>query len=1478
MDYTQKNHPVSLNMDKARKNLSETEAFYLLNHERYVTINGNNGSIGKTTPFAANYPACELEQPFGEVYSIGTYRSHITNEVYSFHYNSNGVHYILRITNYGCDVVYVKQPDDCFNVRPNPRHSIEQWRVYLKVDLTCKNQHGKQLIWCDGSDTPIGQVDVEASIATNYFTTPFFDICPNPCAPIMMCVPKPPQITSVEAVTLNQQDAGLTNNILDTPFMFMVKHHYYDNIRASEWSDFSSTYFIDTSGCFDFAGGLPRCFKLRVPIGNPLVDKIEIAYSKDGVNWFTTEIVDKYKSYTTDQQYWYERQLSEQVASTYSDVDCCFDYYFCNDKQCDQVPSTQVQRVYNPIPREAQCLIPLKDAIGFVNYKKGTCPIDKIQADKVSLDLNCGDNDNKCTQSYVTVTVRAVIHNFLKNKNQFIYRMGAGGEDDPADTAYFGGVNHIGNSIGDVAGGFEVGYDQYFNDKTRNFIPYIEGTDVWKEMEQWHSSRTMQNVYKIGTVSDMENRKTQRKWDGDTDDGFYFYQEAIFKVKKGTRGFIRLASHHATNGVGANQDTSTFVVGTIDLKNYRGDRNIVGYMNWNEFEIPFDTCNGDVILNKAFVIRDNAVDKGLQKKASAYHGYIKDDSGRPVEGVIVNTSFPPLGPTSAKFVTRTDHNGFYHFYLDSGKDGALDLYIFGENNCSSPFFSNLKKFNVSSVSGDNIQSDQTLDYIGYVNNYYAIARVKVVDCSNNAVSGVRIALSGSKYRSTDVNGVAEFIIRNYYTRNRSLTAILMDVKGCIDVDCGGNCNSCMPTVTGVTPACYSGKPIVTLPQMQINKASASINKMGLKNGGRYGFGFIIGWECSKITNVNELTYFNIPKAQESNGVFYCGFKFDFTKNGQAQFPTDASYIQFVRTDNLNPYVLQWVVDKIERTAHGEMRLTIQSLNDYNAEYNFKTNTSYSYLKGDRVEFIKNGDGKIFDIATHGLLNYLTISPFHDKVISGQTDAAADYFNQLLIKDDGKLNDLVEGAIIEIQRSPECNEQPTYYVIPNTTIPLVNGIPIISSGSFTTFDTFVVHRQINEYSLSFEHHSPSDFWGDHVSDRGKAFVVNKYENERKYGRNITICASNQINYFGDLEKTFDAPEQGDIIAVGIKDGKIILAIGQRDSFLAQAADDLLRVGSDGIIRALPADAIISDAQPKISGEYGCDYDQAGSVFFGDGFSTWYDINKTSYIKHDYSQAEAVSDGRVQSYFTKRGQDIFNSLKLSDPLDQLRFCTGINNVTGSLYITIKKLRDSGFNNEKQPYLKSNETIVYHPKANDWLGFISPTPEAYCDLDYFGEDKCAFAVFLHGVPFIHPATSSRFNEFFGVPCDRVIGIVLNKYSDKIKNAISIELQDEFMWYVSKVSTDKPNFLSEIPPKKWQKNGRKWNASFLRNINSAGGLFNGEITSGYDISITFVRDNTDGLKYGTIDNSKRLAYDELDNILFKFSVKEQSGFTNNI
>lgn len=1481
MQDAQKLKPKRLNLNKSPKYLSPDECFYALNHE----VN-NQTSLDKATPIYSNYLACDLELPAGENYNIGRHYADLTNELYCWTLNSNGVNFIWRINGDGvCQIVYI---GDCLILSGDPKHEITQFRAYLKRDRVCKNQAGKQLIWVDGSDTPIGQMDVEASIATNFFTTPFFERCADPCAYISMCVPEPDGCLKAEWVPYNPDtDAYLSNYTLDKGMKFMYRYRYYDQ-RASEWSDRSSLYFQNAKGCFDSTEGRPRCLKFRIPIGNPLVDTIEFAVSEDGgLTWYTRDIIEKYKKYNSAQQFWYERDLAENVSSSFSEDDCAFDYIFCNDTQRTLVTPEQVNRAYNPMPRSPQGFVRVKEQLGFYNYIKGNCPVDKTEIDKIKIELNCDTEGQHCKEEYAKVTVRAVILNKGTGFNGYIFRLnGNSGEaDDTTDPAWFSSTSPVA-LVGSPV--IYTGYDQTFNDKTRNFIPYIEGTDYWGEMEQWSANQGLTNKKKVGVLAGFSSSNVVKQFALKSFNGTIFYQEYTFTVPKGTKGYIRLASHHQTSGNGSeNQSTSTQVIGVIDnIKTYEAIHPPV----FSDIvkEIYFDTCGGDVDLQQAFAINDLYTKTGSPAVLSAgYEGYITDMNDQPVEGLEINAVASDM---VGGYRTTTDFNGYYSFQISATASNPQTILIMAEQNCTGDF-SLLETFAGNSNNGDLGRTDYQITSTDYTNKFYALVKVPVLDCDNKPVAGIRVAINGSKYKVSDINGIATFKLRNYANRQRYVTAMVMDKNNCFSMGCLNNCNPCMPvTPNTLLQPCFEHIPPYTLNlDSKLNTVNTTANQIGLKKGGRYAFGVVAEGDCGVESAVYPVTFIDVPTVQQVGFLAPCTLSFDVTG---VVLPTKFNKLKIVRSINLNPFDLQWIVDDFSRTADGKIILTIQSLNDYNAQYFFKTNTVYKYLAGDRVVFIKNGDGQPFGTLTNGILDYLTLSPFNDEAISGVSTASdANYFNQLIIEDNGKLGNLKKGAVIEIQTPIPINPQPTYFEICTYISVNEDGTLAIDTGTFSTFDTYLVNRQIGKFPAQyFESKTPSDFWGEStgIDDTGKPHFVNKYEDERRYGRNITLNSATQFNYFGELEKTFGGG-QDDIVAISIKDDKIGALLSEFNNYLFQVSDGLLRLDSGGVIQATSADSFISNPQAKLRGEYGCQYADIGSIFFGDGFFKYIDSRNNADIIHNYQYAKEAGtslsnnneiENSCSSYFRKRTVEKENWNKSHDNvLDHYRFSVGMNKSTGVMYQTLKTLRQSGIGNAKYIYEFPNDTIMYNPVNDSYLGFAAMTPEGYGELDLSSETGSCMVTFQNSLAYIHPIISDSFNEFFGITTDWVIGVSLNKFPEKIKIPISYELQSEMMFYASKVTTGKTNFLSEIPPirvKEHQNN--KWNASFLNNINSRGGLYNGENARGYFTAVTLIRDNTDNLKYGTIDENKRRKFSELDEIIIKFEVVEQSGYTNNL
>ena len=145
-----------------------------------------------------------------------------------------------------------------------------------------------------------------------------------------------------------------------------------------------------------------------------MVDRIEFAVRRDNEIftdslsplWRSVEVVEKYKPYATQDQMWYEREMEDLL--NFSEDDCCFDYIFCNDKECNPINPDETNRVYNPMPIQPQGIIRVKDSLGFYNYRRGTCPISEEETKKFTIGLQC--RDGICNSDLVDVTIYSIVY------------------------------------------------------------------------------------------------------------------------------------------------------------------------------------------------------------------------------------------------------------------------------------------------------------------------------------------------------------------------------------------------------------------------------------------------------------------------------------------------------------------------------------------------------------------------------------------------------------------------------------------------------------------------------------------------------------------------------------------------------------------------------------------------------------------------------------------------------------------------------------------------------------------------------------------------------------------------------------------------------------------------------------------------------------------------------------------------------------
>lgn len=1437
--------PVKLNLDADAIALTPEYSPFILNQRTNVR------GAGKNRAWYGNEQRDQIELPAGDNIVVGTYFSPYTKEGYAWHWNSSGNHFISRENAQGTTVVYQGR----LGLRADPASCINgAFRAeiqFVKKEDGARGIFGKYLLWCFGSE--IYYLDVELSILTDSFNLQSFQQCVFDPLDYIRLEARQPQRCIVASLVDQEDDRS---NIADTAFQFRYKYTYYDG-RQTEWSPISSLYWVDYQACGDVESG--SCWKLTVPSGNAFVEKIHIAFRTDNSNnWQEYDIVQKYGPYV-GAELWYQRDIA---LPNYDPDACSFEYVFCNNKKCDAISPRSTARLFNPIPWQAQAIDSLNDTLAVFNGRLGNKPLAKTEKDKI--DFEVSPVDRTCYQETAIVKIAAVILS-ESNGSQFVYRLnGKDGfdDDDKSDTAFFGGLQ-FGNS------GIETGYDQEFKGDVRNFIAYVEGSEYWAEMKQYKVTAT--GTEEWGPVAGMGRASARNQLRRTLKKGEYFIQQAEIRVPKGSRGFIRLASHHAE---GNEQDTSTQVIGRLrtmsgfDSEGFNRSLWVAGR------EIYFDTCQSDYLdlTDTPFAIYDAAVDyiglTGTGAAATLVYGYIKDQEGSPVQNLTLrgeSTLLTPIDRPKIHYISETDHNGFYF----ASTKQRFSFKVYGETSCTS--FDRIGEIPRSvSERGNAVRYDVEVEFNDeYAENWIYRPYIDVTNCNGTPMAGVVIAVTGHKAVVTDANGRATFAIRNVPSRSLRLTFAVVQRRECQLRDCNQECNPCMPRWDIMAPACFEGNPTAAIGTASF--AQIGISEYGLKSGGRYEMAIsLIGNGRQSFAQVNGW-FVDIPSVQERQNFNLSGVR--MVVSGPVVFEPWVTHVAVMRSKNLlyRDY-LQWVVDEVEfiddngnsanRFTGSAIRLTIQSLNDYNENSFFKTTTKYQYSDGDRVEFIANGDGAIYTEQ----INVRIRSPF----AKDKEDKPENFFNQIVVPADSRLSSIQPGALIEIQQPKDCETNSIFQEI-------CSPIPVAlfrGTIELPTFDTYKINRQIpeNTMAFSFEHHSISDFWGDHIDDAGRLNVANEYEDIRILDRAMFQSDAwgyngsyNGINAFDEERiKIFDGQEQGGIVAAKIKDNSSILAICEHDYFISTISDNVARVNKDGTLSANPSDQYIGDPQAKSGEPYGMRYQDAGLVSF-DADPAWVDANK-DVVKFVYGLKDASTDV-IGGWLNEAMWSVVGDT--SDDRNKLRGIMGFDPLTRSLLITFQRPGVSALTRWDY-YFKErvglNQTIAFDTVSASFTSLLSPTPEAYCRFD----NEESFVMYFRSQPWHQ--TKAIFNTWFGVAARRAVSVAVNDQPTKIKRLLSYEVQSTKKWYVVSVLNES-NLASEVPPRLVESALNKHNAEFLNNENSVGGLHYGQPPYGYFFVVLFVRDDSQDNFYRSFDSVKAGEDDQTNLFLIKHVAIEGSG-----
>jgi hypothetical protein len=1333
----------------------------------------------------------------------------------------------------------------------------------------------------------------------------------DPCEYIQLA-PRMP-ITCIGIKEIANTEPSKNNFLLGKTWQFRVKFIDVWN-RESEHGVISDMYIPSTSGCQANSSGLPRCLNLKIDAGSPIVSKIQIEFRncvstntdiQATTDWFIHDTVSKYANCgANDGKDWFDRIIT--LNGTYNATENTFDYVFCADKQCTPISVDETNRTANPLPITSGSLLRIGNGIALANNKVNYPAVDCNTVNLLNVEYE--PPVAECKPEYCDIEFWAVIHNAFMNVNEPIYN--EGGSDD-GNHGYkdgrwkWGGIGPFNGVTIPTITDTDTDYGQTFTGQTngqRNFYAYLEGTDFKVQGYQQFVNGGIKSDWGAELVSD--NAKF-RQIGNRIRNGGYYLQHFVFKnVPKG-KYLVRIAGHN--NSMDATyQDSSTYVLGTILESNYVSDTIDWGDVDSYYKELEINTCSFSgtkFSTSTMFLICDltcpdpTFVVNGV--RSNGYYGYLKDSENHPVElapvvikkvtslGSTINQSiFTTAALTVSPVVNKTDHNGFW--FCAYGNDGIIVLddtiffnYKVEDAGCASKLIEFTGEYHSTNSNTAEIPLTVSEDAILGVPNYGKCKSVLIqgliVDCDNNPVSNAVFCFTRSKSAKTNGSGYFSIIIHNDIDSvlanttplGREIDAatlkdrIFLSQNGsCVFIACD-SCVMCVTTLFNVDInlelMCFDcdgpNKKILSVSPTQIRFPFS--DQRGLKHGSSVKFGLKLYDAAGRHTFVGTDDSLNltIPKAQEQLSQLFGKIKYTLTQN---TFESWVKYVGIYWTDQQAQYsFLDFVISSRDiDISSGKITLGFQSIINYNTANNFKTNTTWEFQKGDRVEFIADEFGNFYNSNTLGLLNFQ---------IEGNTTN-----NSGVIDYDPRLANLQIGTLVQLQRPKECTSELFWWeVCAPIKLDINNQIPTTQlTGYLNIWNAYLVSRKIKyavggvetlfSFPFNFEHFTPSDFWGGNCGNRGRVNTTNPYEQQYCKPMNVMFSDGYATNING-LSR-FDTANQHEFddngfgyITAMVSKLNYVLIICAKSAFVVAYDDQTLKMDNQG--RLIYTGEKFSKPNPQ-NMELGCEMVDISTIAQKDGTVMFLDRNNGALVTHDFQNTEDVSRWKFYGYLVTK-LDTVNKYNNNTQNQFVKYYTGgFNNENGDYVLTqfdIPKFH--GVQDPKPTYINSeaeineqvSETFSYNPDLKSMRSFLSFTPEAYSILN----DK--LISFKQGKAYNHGIRNiNSFNEFYGAKNVSVFDFVCNAdRPDLVKYYQWLEVYCKEQKFFAKKITTESSQLSQIPEELFELVDNFYTSSILCDVNTyadpqvpelatpVGRLLNGDTLCGKWIRIKLISNN---------------------------------------
>lgn len=1429
--------PQRLELDLADEKLTPELARFIKNLTFFVSdtsqvSDNKSSSDGKYRPLESTQVFDNtFTLPAGYNHFLGAYSSKEENCVIFHYYNDNGDHGLYFISGEEL-VVRTVYLDACLNYQLNPEHFIHEGGAWLEVfnynDPATGLPRKRSYYFFTDAYNDMRFICIEDAIATSGFDETLFPYFTNPhdkCLLINAGLTPPKGCIKIAEVP--NDNAALQNNLRFNTWQFMVR--YIDVYgRPSEWGDVSDIYIPGTNDCVGTSELLPRCVDLTFDAGSPLVNIIEVAFRNcNDPQWYRDNYLFLYKGSNLGDWWTRARNTTVNFNNETNEVT----YRFCKDKECDPIPQEETNRTQNPLPRQTNSVAKIGKFLGVGGNKHGFFPFDNAIMDDITLTVTPPAPEASDVRN---IEIYVPIINPFTQTHQPVYI------DDQKRWVWGGRYSFTNQYVSNIYSG----YRQYFGGDQNGFIGYLVATGdapTSTLSELYYVDDTTNEFVKVEDFNIVYNPPyTQRRW----------YNKFTFNSVPRARYIFRIAASTAKTTDENFENTSTYVVGQFAWNNkttvFDNSPDNFGAIN-SVKELVVDVCDANyssVNDTKVLAIFDLSRPGATGNSATkALSGYITEggDPNYPVEMLAVKGN---KSGTQVYVTNRyTDHNGFY-FTSDS-----MDNYfteIFG--NCGCANWKKLVSLGSGSTAGNVEESftiqgrDECPDFANKLCTRILI-KGRVISCNDNLpIPGIGVVYSRGGFAITGADGEYTIVahVDNTIPNQTRVDYVYFVPTVCPFLNCNGECLPRIEVI--ITPCVTCTERIITLPDQEVEFKS----KRGLLSGGSYGVEMYgADWlGRHQFAQTKDSFYFTTPTLIQTQT--FAPSQISITIPPTVTFPLWVDELKFgiTRELSMGGVYLTWIVDKVEfidnsgdinNVAPTQIKIYYGSNIEYNTQNNFNTTTAWQFIvqddsgvntplnyTSDYVEFYVNGDGTFFPTLVRALIKY---------------DKEGQYF---LIDYDSRLKDLKQFAQMRLGRPLKCSTKDVFFQICGT-VKVINGKAQQNTVILNAFDTYYKYRQIpipagteeepenvlRTFGFPFEHHSPSDFWGDHCINIGKINTRNPYESEILREDQVMVSGAlsvngqlNYLNWFDELlALDFDTWNFGRIISLMPFVGGI-RAICEFNCFTVGFNDNTLRVSANGQVVIPSADSKFGNPEVKIGNNFGCLLFDKNTIRSKDGLIEYLDTREGALIQDNYHVSTIVSrmdvkagiPGGVNSWLVPKIKYIQEWNRTHD--NKKYFTSSIDPAAGVYILTDVLIRGESFVNEdRQVAIEKSETLIFDFITLFFRQFTSYTPQGYGYLE--GQLKSLQLFLFTDKVYTHYSTdvNKTYNTFFGVKCNRVIRPVFNLDAFQKKQPIVVTTMGNHLYFSDYNRTDSGQ-ESRILIAHWKKGLNYYSAPVLCNL----------------------------------------------------------------